>query len=175
MPVFQVDIQQKVANDFLTNIYHVSVATFTDAAAAAIQIATIHAAGLPTSFFVTAARASTPAAGDGAFITYPLNFQGGRGQAGQNLPLWNRFLVSFNPGFTFQNRKFYPGIMETDQVDGQVLPSSAAEINTMYVTPLINLGFLCSPSGSLYVSGVCKSLVAMRQLRRRKKRTTPVI
>lgn len=175
MPVYQIDIQKAGIGQYLTNMYHVQTADFTAASAAAIQIALIEAAALPTFWKVTAARVSTPAPNDGQFITYPLNYDGSRSSSGDAMPLFNRFLIAFSAGNTYQCRKFFPGICEGEQTSGFVTEAARDQMQTLYITPLLALGVVSNPHGVLLISGVCKNIVAMRQLRRRKKRKNPVI
>ena len=175
MAVWEVVVQQSVSNVYLTNVYHVNEITFADARATALNIAQIHADALPTTFVVDAVRISNPEDDDGVFETIPLHLPGTREQTGQNLPLWNRFLPAFTVGPTFQLRKFLPGVTEGDQVDGTVVQSTLTDLQTNYIDPLVALGSVCNIYGTIVQSGVVKGAVAMRQLRRRKKRVTPVI
>lgn len=175
MAVYNVLVQVLVGTTYISNRYLVNCTTFTEAIAAGDQIAPIHAAGLPETFRVTAVRVSTPAQHDGIFSTKSLNIQGGRGQAGQNLPYFNRFLVSFDPGITYKNRKFYPGVTEGDQIDSGVMPATITSINQLYVDPLLELGVLCNKFGVIYTQGTVEPLVCMRQLRRHKRKKKPII
>lgn len=175
MPVFKVDIQVLQGTTYLTNVYHVNVADIAAADASMDDIAAIHAAGLPNVFSVVSGRVSSPAPDDGVFFTRPYNIVGSRPFTENLLPLWNRFNVTFSVGPTYLCRKFYPGVTEGDQLDGIVLTATQAAIKTLYMDPLLVLGVCCNPDGLIFSSGAVKPTVAMRQLRRRKKRTTPVI
>lgn len=175
MAVFEVVVQTESASQFFTNVYHVNDVDLDTAITTAGQIAAIQAQGLTDYCTITAYRVSTPALRDGVFATIPVSIPGSRASSGERMPLFNRFLVSFQAGHTYLNRKFLAGMVEGDQAGGQVLGTVRTSIFGLYVQPLLALGVLCNPNGVIYTAGSVGDQVAMRQLRRKKKRSSPVI
>ena len=175
MPVFQVDIQQTFAAIYTSNVYHIEASDIAQAATRGLAVAQVHRALLPTVFTIDAIRVSSLPADDGIFSSTPVNMPGLRSTGTQVLPQWNRFMINFNVGYTFLNRKFFLGVLEGDQVDGVVVDATRTFIQDNYIAPLISLGYVCSKDGTLYIFGAVSPYVAMRQLRRRKRRPVPII
>lgn len=175
MPIYKLDVQTRFYTNYFTNVYHINVPDLDAAETAMDNITSIHQPTVGPNYTIVAGRVSTPAAGDGVFITRPYTKVGTRSQAGQDMPLFNRFLVEFQVGNTYKCRKFIAGIQETDNIDGGIPSGSITYYMTNYALPIIALGVCCNEHGAVFTAASVKDSVAMRQLRRRKKRTTPVI
>lgn len=173
--IVKIDIQFTANNIFATNVFHADVVSLAAGETVMDSLADITADSLPGSMKVVSGRVSTLTPDDASFISKAYALDGTRSSEGNILPLWNRFNITFNVGPTYLCRKFLAGVTEGDQIDGFVVSSTIAQLQTLYIAPLIALGVLCSPDGNAFLSGSAKLNVAMRQLRRRKKRSTPVI
>lgn len=175
--VYQIDIQTAIAGTYITNVWHVYAPSLLDAVNMGLDdIAPLMAKLIPPTAFVNLVRASNPAPRDGNFISAPCNIPGTKvSESGGLLPLWNRYMLNLLPPFGYSGRKFAVGLMESETQDGILIPSAIAGIQGNVCDPLAALGYLCSPGGQYYTACNISPLVHMRQLRRRKKRATPVI
>jgi hypothetical protein len=168
-------IQQTWFNDFITNVYHVNELTIADAVGVGHQVALQHQKAITAWSRINAMRVSSPAPDDGVFATIPLNLVGTRPGTGEAMPPFNRIMVSFQVAYTYKCRKFITAMVEGDSSSGEVVASVLTDLQTNYINPLLALGSLCNPDGVLFTGGAAEKSVAMRQLRRKKKRVTPVI
>lgn len=177
MPVYQLDLQTKVGNEYVSNVYHVVATSLATANDQGIALANIHAATIPAFWSIDYLRTSTPTPGDEEFIATPLNIPGTRSVSGQQLPLFNRFRVRFQCASGRPGVKFLVGVAEVD-VNGTDFETSAITfIETAYLQPIYDDTdlVLCRPDGTLFGAGALQRAVGMRQLRRASKRKTPVI
>ncbi len=176
MPVYQVDTQKINNGVYWTNVWHVIAATLSDAHIIARQIGLIEASELMTYMRVELIRTSEVGPG-GTFVSEQVTYNGGRVQSGTDnpMPAWNRYLIGLVPDSGFHGKKFLLWMLEGDQDNGSLVQSTQQRLVTNIAIPLDNLAALCSPKGVPYTSVNVISTVGMRQLRRHRKRTTPVI
>jgi hypothetical protein len=170
-----VDIQKNYYGDYITNVYHVDTTNMSDAIDAAEEIAVLESKLFVSTVNVDAIRVSTPAPGDNIYNSGIVNIPGTRSAGSPDLPPFARFRVDMSVGFTRPLRKFLLGAQQDDASGGGFTSAAGVFVATNYITPLIALGVVCSPSGSLVVSGALNARVGMRQLKRASKRTTPTI
>lgn len=103
----------------------------------------------------------------------------GTGSGGQWLPLFNVFRIDINVvGGGRPSRKYYRGpVLESDNVGGFVDPTVRGAIEASFAALITAAnaegGELVDPDGQAYVNGVTFSKVGMRQLHRKRRKTTP--
>lgn len=175
--IYQVDIQVRIFDQYMTNVYHVRATGINDALFAGMAIADIQKSLITPSDAITLVRASTPQPFDKQFLTRPVNIPGTRIVNAQALPLFCRFRVDFSQGPRRPCRKFLNLPTEQDS-DGHSFNQAALDyVQQNYVLPLIdnpNIQ-LCGPTGYVFEGGALAPAIGMRQLRRGSKRKKPVI
>lgn len=177
MPVLQVDVQTRIGEVYVSNVYHVMADDFNDAQTQGINICINQAAMMPNTWQIDYIRISTPTPGDKSFRTVPINQNGGRSGGGETMPLFCRWRIDMQVGDRRPLRKFLVGIMEGDQSGGQLTNAAIIFAQTSFINPMIgdpNL-HLCAIDGTEVISMAVKTQVGMHQLRRASKRKTPVI
>jgi len=176
MAVFKVDIQTNYYGTFITNSYHVEAANLLTASNNGVAIANIQKTLIPSSVVIDTIRASTDALGDEVFYTRAVVIPGTRSGGGDALPTFCRWRVDMSIGFRRPLRKFLLEPTETDTTGGGFSNAALAFIQTAYCDPLVALGYVCGPDGTVINSAACNQRVGMRQLRRgSRRRTTPII
>jgi hypothetical protein len=177
MPVLQIDIQTRVGEVYMSNVYHVIATDYADAIVQGDLIVFQQAKVLPDAWLINHMRISTPALADNSFVSRPLNVPGTRASSSQGLPLYCRFRVDFSVGFRRPLRKFLVGVLEDDQATGLLTQAAINLVTVNYVDPLKTQGTvkLCALDGTPVNGGAVVSAVGMRQLRRGSKRKKPVI
>lgn len=173
--VYKVDIQTLHLGEYWTNVWHVNAAGLTEASDFGNDIAVIMAKLLPEySAIVQILTTDVPT---GGFISRQVSILGTRAQgAGDGpLPNWNRYLLSLVPASGYHGKKFLGVVRESDTEAGKLNSTALTYIDTNVCQPLEALGCLCSPQGFSYLEVTVRQPVGMRQLRRARKRTTPVL
>lgn len=179
MAVFQVDIQTKAGSIYISNIYHVDAADIAGALVMGLKIADCQKVTIPSFWTIDAVRVSTPATGDGFYITQQVSIAGTRGTPGQLLPYFNRFRVLMSVGYQRPLVKYLIGVGEQD-ADGDTFTQAVISefngvggfCNLIRTTPGL---VVCSPTGLPILTASLAAAVGMRQLRRASKRKAPVI
>lgn len=175
MPVFQADVQINYYEEYITNVYHVNVADIDAAMAAALDIIDIQRTLIVATVNFNAVRVSTPTPGDGVYLSLPINVPGTRPAGSPDMPPFNRFRVDMSVGPTRPLRKFLMVPQQDDCTGGGLTPTAQTYVTTNYITPLVALGVVCSPSGLIVSSAAVSQRVGMRQLKRASKRSIPTI
>lgn len=130
---------------------------------------------------ITRALASDTDPSTDFFATTTLNLIGtaGTGADGDWLPLFNTFRVDFNvTGGGRPSRKYYRGpVRESDNDAGFVdltrKTAIQASANALLAAANAAGGLLVDPDGQTLINAVAFDKVAMRQLHRKRKKTTP--
>lgn len=177
MPVWQIDVEKRLATEFFTNVYHVDQASQADAIDAANLIVQQERLLHHVDIIVTKYRIATyPGPSEGTIYAVNLPCSGA---SGAYLPLFNVLRVDFAVGVGRPSRKYYRiAIAETSQENGEF---TNAEL-TAYQGVIDDLMAFGSSVGLVDVdsqpilSGNVFRQVGMRQLRRgSKRRLQPII
>lgn len=177
MPVFKVDVQVDLGDQFITNVYHVLADSLSTAGGQGLKILDYQKTILPAGFAFNAVRISTPAEGDNSFYTIPVAVQGTRVASSDPMPMFCRFRVDFQIGFRRPLRKFLLVPLEGDQNSGQFSQAARDYVTNNYIVPILAdpIIQLVAADGSPVISAAVNPAVGMRQLRRGSKRKIPVI
>jgi hypothetical protein len=164
-----------------TNVYHVDAAGLDDAVLAVDPIVTGEVSFHRSNIVFSSARVSTTAEGDNTFTVVPLNENGGRGiSSDQAIPLFNTVRVDIARSTAGRpDRKFYRlPICENDQanfiLDSGLQSSIASAVDGM-IAAVAALGSgqkLVGRLGGDWVSAVVAPAVQMRQLHRKRRRSS---
>lgn len=173
MAVFQVDIEKRLVGERWTNRYFVDAETIAAAHVTANVIVdterTVHGSAVE---FVTV-RTSTVTEGDNVYISEPL-FGFGEVSLTAYLPLFCVVRVLFGGTGGRPYYKLYRGCLEEANVSGSVLE---AGVTLAFVELCASLsGLITTGLGDTLATGVVDPRIAMRQLRRgRRRKTTPIL
>lgn len=178
MPLWNVDVEKKLGEEYWTNRYVVEEATIQAAVPLAEQITAWERAVHATGVTFTKWRVSDRVPNTDVFITLALN-QPGLWNPGavEFLPLFNVVRVDFSTGVGRPSRKYLRcPIPEGQQQDGTLIPSMITFVNNSYATPLATAAWYVDVDGEAIIQGQTWPFVGMRQLRRgSKRRLQPVI
>lgn len=174
MAVYKLDIQKVNQGVYWTNVWHVNAASLTEAINVGESLAEIEAALLPEYVSIDKIVATTMPSG--AFVSETVAIVGTRtqGSGDEPLPMFNRYQINLIPDAGYHGKKFLALLREPDQNNGNLTAGAITYITTNVLAPLGELP-ICSPSGTPYTTVAVGQRVAMRQLRRARKRTTPVL
>lgn len=183
MPLYQIDIEKKLGDEYWTNVYYVErddlAAANTDAGFIAGAEANMHL----VSVQFTKARIRSAIQGDEIYVTRPLNFLGTRSlENNPLLPLFNVIRVDFAAVSGRPSRKFYRACLLAGHLTGVGNLTNAIILTAQgAVDGLFGAGGmpgvpLRDVDGQALTSASVFQAVGMRQLRRgSKRRTTPVL
>ena len=180
MALFRGIIEKRLGAEYWTNTYTLKADTLTDANTALSTVLDFELAIHSSRVEFVKRRVSTLAALDYVYITTPIVANGDVGVTGYTLPLWNCFMLFMSDNVKRPDRKYYrPGLtnnnMDLDfswSTDYLAVVSTAIE---NYLVDLIASDGIVSSSGASFAEVTRQRLIAMRQLKRGSKRTTPVI
>ena len=176
MPLFKVDIQKKLGEEYWTNTYTVNESTIQAARDVGLLIVNQERNFHLNVVVFDRLRVSTPVEGDNEFIIVPLSELGRRDTfEGEVLPLFNTLAVLYGTGVGRVGRRYYRGCLnETDVFDGRVVLTLISDVG-LYTQNILSFG-VAKANGTPYTTATPVREVAMRQLRRgSKRRLRPII
>ena len=176
-PLWQIDIQKRLAGEYWTNVYHCVASTPASAQFVADELVTlergIHMGNVE---FVSYRFAAFPGPSEGTVI--PIGAFG-NGAIASFLPLFNVMRVDFPATSGRPSRKYYrQPVAEANQENGVWIPTALAGFQANFTnfaaTPVSSQ--LVDVDGQLLQEGRISPSVGMRQLRRgSKRRLQPII
>lgn len=179
MALFAVDIQKDDSKGyFWTNQYHVEAGDYSAALTIGVEIADIERTIHTTRVAYNSIRVKQPLTPFGVSIIQPLSGYGTYAATGGDvLPYWNVVRCDFGVSLGLPSRKYLRTLMDEAMIYGYSLSNGYRDlIAANYVTPLLQLNGLRSNHDQVFLEGVVKPDVAMRQMRRgSKRRARPVI
>jgi hypothetical protein len=177
MPIFRVQVNYtKDTVNKWSNVWHVSAATITDAAAAFETEGVPNLLGYLHNDCQLASLLVSDEAGS-AFITVPINAAGTSLAADGLLPLFNSMKVFFQDGSLGRpDYKYIKGYLtEAFTEDGIVAPAVIAGVVTAFgtlISDMVAAGApLVSEDNDQYISANGQPAVQMRQMHRKRKKT----
>jgi hypothetical protein len=179
MVLYECDIQKYDGDSYYwTNQYHIEAGDYTSALTTAVQITDIERTIHTTRVQYNALRVKLKGTPHGASQIQPLSGYGTYAATGSDkLSYWNVVRCDFAVALGMPNRKYLRTLMDEAMIFGLSLSNGYHDfIQTNYVLALLQVPGLRSNHDQLFVDGVCKPNVAMRQMRRGSKRKArPVI
>jgi hypothetical protein len=176
MPIYQIDIEKTLSNEYWTNVYHVNVADALTAQDRATSIYQIEREVHMTFVLFTKYRvAPYPQVAVQGFVN-PIGLNG-LYAIEATLPLFNVARVDFGNGVGRPSRKYLRlPVGETMQQDAVFSSGYRTSFNNAYSIPLLSVPGLCDTQGRPLISAGLMLTVGMRQLRRgSKRRLQPII
>jgi hypothetical protein len=175
--VFAVLVQTVASGQFISNTYHVEATSISNALEQGRIIAHCHKNLLPPYAFINRIRAWVPNSEPDVFYTETVNIAGTRPASTQPLPLFNRFRVDFSIGPRRPLRKFLLWPTEGDSSGGTWEAAAIAFVTTNYIDCLLDnpLLTMTGADGSPVFTGALVATPGMHQLRRARRRSTPII
>jgi len=171
MPLFSLDIEKSLGNEFWTNRYILQLDDLTQAIFAGNTITGYELAIHTTLVNFTRYRVADLDPTTDLFVIVPIGQAGDRTPPGEYLPLFNVVRVDFPAGNGRPSRKYLRlPITEPEQVGGVLQTSLTSIILTEYAVPLGDFAQYVDVDGQGLGAGVVHPNVAMRQLRRGSKR-----
>ena len=181
MPLFQLDIEKQLGNEFWTNVYYLNAPTgLPEAVTNAQSVITVERNIHKTIVTFTRARVRTAVEGDELYTIIPLGLAGLATLSGDYIPLFNTVNAILAPGAGRPSRKYYrTPVGEGEQVNGVLASTVVTAINTQLARLLpggdLEAG-LNDVDGQQIISSAVVSAVGMHQLRRgSRRRATPVL
>jgi len=179
MPVFRVQVfYQRGLNEKWTNVYHVQGTDLLDVSGAVVGDMEPHLlALLDSSCTLVKYLISDPATGD--FQDVPRNSTGTSTASGDLLPLFNSMKAFFQPNNLGRpDYKYYKGfVTESIQTSGNLLSGTINTVDTILTDMLADMTTagtpLVSEDGATWSAPSVQTAVQMRQMHRRRRRTTP--
>jgi hypothetical protein len=162
-----------------SNVYRINAADLTAAVDGAVIIIPAEQAFHNAATQFTYARISSAVEGDDVYTTFPINEGGDRTDPADNLPLWNTVRVLINVfGGGRPSQKFYRLPLGEGDVNNYVIQSGVITLIQSTLTTLIddmdNNGTpLQDPDGQNWGAVTVQERVQMRQLHRKRRRSTP--
>jgi hypothetical protein len=182
MPLFTVDVEKLLQQEYWTNVYHVEAPSLDAAVAAGEDLTLMERSFTSNIVQFTRTRVRTATKGDDVYQTITIN-EAGQLDTGpsQWLPLFNRIRADFTVVGSRPSRKFYATpLMEEWQVNGIVDAAVRNDIQLKLNARITALSQAGTPwvdvDGQPISNATVLAAVAMRQLRRgSRKRKQPVI
>lgn len=177
LPRWRVIIEKMLNGEYWVNTYWVEHADIQGAGAVAAQILQIERQVTLTPVTFTKYRVDDNVPDTDNYVTVPANVSGAFvGTLSTMLPLFNVAVVDFSVATGRPARKFLRGVLYEEGIAEMKLTTAlVTHINTNYSTPMANLTGYINVDGQQIISGAVKLEPGMRQLRRKKRRTLPVI
>lgn len=177
MPIYNIDIEKQYLGDYFSNRYQVNTADILSARALADEFVQAERSVSLVTVLFTKVRTSDTDPDTDSYFTDPINQFGAIAGIDDALPSFCRVRVDFGTqnGGRPCRKYLLPPVPEVSQVNGTLTGTYAGTIQSTYVAAILAIGEYCDPDGSPIVSGSVFPRVAMRQLRRASKRTTPVL
>lgn len=177
MPLWSVDVEKKLGEEYWTNRYIVDAVDLEAADDVGDQIAEIEQNVHLQPVLLTKRRTSDMLPGTDIFIVTPLNIFGARQPDSSMLPLFNVARVDFKAATGRPSRKFLRGVLMESETDfDTITPGGVNFIDLTYAQPLEGLPGYVDVDGQELLTGVVVPKIGMRQLRRgSKRRVTPII
>jgi hypothetical protein len=179
MPVFRVQVHYTFgANGKWSNVWHVSGADLLVSAGA------FESAGVPALLPLLnndcrLASLLVSSETDDTFVSVPVDAAGTSGASGDLLPLFNSVKVLFGDGSLGRpDYKFMKGLLtEGGQIDGTIDATTLGVIKGLMETFVGDMNIegvaLVSEDNDEYATVSVQSAVQMRQMHRKRKKTTP--
>lgn len=177
MAVFAALVQTVASNEYISNTYHVDAADIEEALIQCEIIAEAQSNLIPPYFFINRIRVWVPLSEPDVFYTRTVNIPGKRDASSQVLPFFNRFRVDWSTGPRRPLRKFLLGPTEGDSSGITWEQAAITFVTTQYINALLNNSAvnLCAADGTPVISGALVAQPGMHQLRRARRRNTPIV
>lgn len=174
MPLFSVDVEKRLSSEFWSNRYIVRATSLALAQTFAGTIVAVEGQIHSSLVTFTRYRVSTVDQNDENYVIIPLNAQGQR-TTSQLLPLFNTLRVDIVPTSGRPSRKFYRGVLQEDDINGDAVINTFSAFIDNFVNDLIITETgpqIVDPQDTVFTDANIHPFVQMRQLRRsRRKRT----
>lgn len=173
MPLFQVDIEKRLASEYWTNRWIVNAGDLSASLAYAGLLVTAERELHSDLVTFTRYRASSLTPGDGVYTVQPIGLNGMRNVT-QVLPLFNTLRMDFNAVTGRPSRKYFRACLGESEINGEVVDTSffvggAGSITNLFATVEDPDGVV-DPQGQRLTATVIWPFVQMRQLRRSRRR-----
>lgn len=176
MARFKLEIFKRIGTETWLNRYWLETLSFTTATEVAEDVIIAEANIHSEQVAFTMARISTQVEGDNAFQNLPLSINGNvpGSTTGPLLPLWNVVKCYFTKDLARPDYKYYRGVLGEDNSEsGSIAPATATAVDTALSAVATGDPQLIFPfSGAGYTNVTVDPLIRMRQLHRRRRRTT---
>lgn len=179
MPLFKVDIEKLLGQEYWTNRYIVNATDLQEGDDIGASIVAAEQEFHLTDVLFTKRRTSTLAPG-GEFTTTNINLPGNRAGSGTFLPLFNTLRVDLSVFGSRPSRKYYRGVLTEGDISGDGVTTNFTPLLTLLLNVIADEAStgegVVDVDGQLITSVGVYPRVQMRQLRRgRRRRTTPVL
>jgi hypothetical protein len=177
MPLYAIDIEKRYEGEYWTNRYIALTPTIGAARADAQKFVTAERAIHNVAVLFTQVRTSDMDPMTDSYFSDPINLFGQAAPPSEALPLFNVVRVDFMvaEGGRPSRKYLRLPLTELEQQNGFLTANMLLFVRDSYVIPVLAIGTYADVDGSPISGGSVFPRVGMRQLRRARKRKTPVL
>lgn len=175
MPVYRITVEKFLAaqNEYWTNVYHVNANAGEDTTPITNAIVAAERTILCAPAIITKASITLPGAGSGSVLGANVYNQEGTNVAPNPFPLFVTARVDFTVASSRPSRKYLRYVLDEGSAGITGITSGMLSALNTYAAAIVAVAGICDVDGQPLVSGSAKNALAMRQLRRGSKKSSP--